>query len=321
MTSLGVLLFVGAYVGWNIGANDAGNCVGTAVGSGLLTYRRAAVLVAVCAVLGAMLQGDRVMETVGTGIVSESLSVPGIVIALLCSGLFVTVSTLLGLPVSTSQVIVGGVAGVGLAVGAEVNTQTILSIVQVWVICPILTGVMGMGIYGISKRLLQRTTRGFWQRVPRVLLILSGAYLAFSLGANHVGTAMGPLTNVDLSISGWTLRLLGGVAMAVGTMTFGHRVTRTVGGGITRLDPLSAASAQLAAGLAVHFFSLYGIPVSTSQAVVGAVLGVGLLQGVSTVRGRTLLGIAGGWVVTPMAAGLIAFALYHVSATAFSRWL
>jgi len=240
MSNLILLLLAGFYVGWNIGANDAGNCIGTAVGSGLLSYRRAAILVSVFAVLGAILQGGKVMETVGKGIVEADLGVIAIVIALLCSGLFVTVATLLRLPVSTSQVIVGGIAGVGLAVGAELNFGTIVSIAEVWVVCPILTALMAMGIFGASKALLRRfASNGFWQRLPQVLLILSACYLAFSLGANHVGTAMGPITNLGLGISTLWISVLGGFAMATGTLTFGHRVTQTVGGGITPLKPLS----------------------------------------------------------------------------------
>jgi inorganic phosphate transporter, PiT family len=313
MTTLIPLLLAGFYVGWNIGANDAGNCIGTAVGSGLLSYKRAAILVSVFAVLGAILQGGHVMETVGKGIVTTELSVTAVVIALLCSGLFVTVATLLRLPVSTSQVIVGGIAGVGLAVGADLNLGTIVSIAQVWVICPILTGLIAICIYWVSKKVLGRFSQdSFWQRAPHALLILSACYLAFSLGANHVGTAMGPITNLGLSISTLWISVLGGFAMATGTLTFGHRVTQTVGGGITSLDPVSAYSAQMSAALAVHFFSLYGIPVSTSQAVIGALIGVGILQGVKTVRAKKLAGIAAGWVATPTAAGLFSFALYRL---------
>jgi inorganic phosphate transporter, PiT family len=123
---------------------------------------------------------------------------------------------------------------------------------------------------------------------------------------------MGPITNLGLSISTLWISVLGGFAMASGTLTFGHRVTQTVGGGITQLDPTSAYSAQMAAALAVHFFSLYGIPVSTSQAVVGAIIGVGILQGVKTVRAKKLAGIAAGWVATPTAAGLFSFVLYRL---------
>ena len=313
MTALIPLLLAGAYVGWNIGANDAGNCVGTAVGSGLLSYRRAALLVSAFAVLGAILQGGNVMETVGKGIVSAELTVTAVVIALLCSGAFVTVATLLRLPVSTSQVIVGGIAGVGLAVGADLNTKTIISIVEVWVLCPILTALIAIGIYWVSRAVLRQfSSDSFWQRLPQALLILSACYLAFSLGANHVGTAMGPITNLNLEIPILWISVLGGFAMASGTITFGHRVTQTVGRGIAPLDPVSAFSAQLAAALAVHFFSLYGIPVSTSQAVVGAVIGVGILQGIRTVQKKKLFGIAAGWVATPTAAGLFSFGLYRL---------
>ncbi|GAF82197.1 unnamed protein product [marine sediment metagenome] len=313
MSSLVPLLLAGFYVGWNIGANDAGNCIGTTVGSGLLRYRSAMILVSIFAVLGALLQGGKVMETLGTGIVSTELTVTAVVIALLCSGVFVTVATLFRLPVSTSQVIVGGIAGVGLAVGADLNVGKVISIVEIWVICPILTAIIAIGIYWVSKTLLRRSSsNSFWQRVPHALLILSACYLAFSLGANHVGTAMGPITNLGLNISTLWISVLGGFAMASGTLTFGHRVTQTVGGGIAPLDPVSAYSAQLAAALAVHFFTLYGIPVSTSQAVVGAIIGVGILQGVRTVRKKKLVGIAAGWVAAPTAAGLFSFALYRV---------
>jgi len=313
MSNLIPLLLAGFYVGWNIGANDAGNCIGTAVGSGLLSYRRAALLVSVFAVLGAILQGGHVMKTVGKGIVTTELSVTAVVIALLCSGVFVTVATLFRLPVSTSQVIVGGIAGVGLAIGADLDFGTIVSIAEVWVICPILTGLIAICIYWVSKKVLGRFSRdSFWQRLPNVLLILSACYLAFSLGANHVGTAMGPITSLGLSISTLWISVLGGFAMASGTLTFGHRVTQTVAGGITALDPTSAYSAQISAALAVHFFSIYGIPVSTSQAVVGAIIGVGILQGVKTVRAKKLASIAAGWVATPTAAGLFSFILYRV---------
>jgi len=313
MSSLVPLLLAGFFVGWNIGANDAGNCIGTAVGSGLLRYRSAMILVSVFAVLGAILQGGKVMETLGTGIVSTELTVTAVIIALLCSGVFVTVATLFRLPVSTSQVIVGGIAGVGLAVGADLNVGTIISIVEIWVICPILTAIIAIGIYWVSKTVLRRISdNSFWQRLPHALLILSACYLAFSLGANHVGTAMGPITNLNLGISTLWISILGGFAMASGTMTFGHRVTQTVGRGIAPLDPVSAYSAQLAAALAVHFFTLYGIPVSTSQAVVGAIIGVGILQGVRTVQKKKLFGIAAGWAATPTAAGLFSFALYRI---------
>jgi len=305
------LLLAGAYVGWNIGANDAGNCVGTTVGSGLLSYRRAIILVSVFAVLGAALQGGSVMKTIGKGIVTSELSTIGILAALICSGIFVTIATFFRAPVSTSQAIVGGVAGVGLAAGAGVNLSTIGRIAQVWVVCPILTGLLAFVIYWLARTILRQLREdSMWQRVPGLLLVVSACYVSFAMGANNVGNAMGPIANLGFQAS-W-LGLFGGIALAIGVLTFGRRVTETVGGGITQLDTVSAFSAQMAAALAIHFFSIVGLPVSTSQAVVGAVIGVGILHGVRTVRARKIAGIAVGWVATPTAAGVFAFGVYKL---------
>ena len=313
MIGLIPLFLAGAYVGWNIGANDAGNCVGTTVGSGLLGYRRAVLLVAGFALLGALLQGGEVMSTVGKGIATSELPSLAVFTAMLSAGIFVTVATLLRIPVSTSQAIVGGVAGVGLAVGADLDASALVRIAEVWVVCPILVGILAVVIYLVSRSLLRRVGRhSVWQRLPSALLILSACYISFSLGANHVGTAMGPITNLEIDPK-W-LSLLGGAALAVGVLTFGRRVTQTVGSGITPLDTVSAFSAQTAAALAVHFFSILGIPVSTSQSIVGAVIGVGILHGVRTVRVRRIGGIAVGWVATPTAAGLFSYGLYRLLA-------
>jgi len=312
------LFLAGAYVGWNIGANDAGNCIGTSVGSGLISYRRAVLLVSVSAVAGALLQGGSVMETIGKGIVTSDLSSLAILAAMISAGLFVTAATLLRLPVSTSQAIVGGIAGVGFASGAEVDLMKVAQIAEVWIVCPILVGLMAVAIYLGSIFILRRLRENsLWQRLPSALLILSACYISFSLGANHVGTAMGPITNLGVQPS-W-LTLLGGLAVAAGAMTFGSRVTQTVGSGITPLGPVSAYSAQIAAALAVHFFSIVGIPVSTSQAVVGAVVGVGLVHGLRTVKKRRIGGIAIGWVATPTAAGLFSFCLYRILTLALGR--
>lgn len=315
MISLIPLLVVGAYVGWNIGANDAGNCIGTSVGSGLLGYRRAILLVSFFVVVGALLQGGYVMKTIGKGIVTSELPRVAIIAALISSGLFVTLATFLRIPVSTSQAIVGGVAGAGLASGADMNLAKIGTIAQVWVICPFLTGILAFLIYGAIRLVLRRAgPASFWQKAPNALLVLSACYVAFSLGANDVGNAMGPIANAGVDPR-W-LGLLGGLSLAAGALMFGHRVTETIGSGITRLDTMSAASAQLAAALAVHFFSILGIPVSTSQSIVGAVIGVGLIHGYRTVRARKILEIAGGWVVTPTAAAAFSFALVQIL-----RWM
>jgi len=118
-----ILLGTGAYVGWNIGANDTANCVGTTVGCGLISYKRAVILVSVFVIFGAMMDGGHVMKTVGKGIITGPLDYLSIFVALLCSGFFVTLATFYRIPTSTSQAIVGGVLGIGLVKGAKSNSK------------------------------------------------------------------------------------------------------------------------------------------------------------------------------------------------------
>jgi PiT family inorganic phosphate transporter len=169
------LLAAAFYVGWNIGANDAANCIGTTVGAAVLPVRSAALVMAVFVVLGGAFQGQNVMETVGKGIVITDpvvyaatngadppsaikdyfpdgrLPDQAILIALVSAGLFVTLATYSRFPVSTSQAIVGGVAGVG--VGAShfdfsfLQTTVLLRIAGSWIISPILAMLLAFGLY------------------------------------------------------------------------------------------------------------------------------------------------------------------------------
>ncbi len=306
-----VLFLASLYLGWNIGANDSANCAGTSVGSGLISYRRATILVAIFALFGALVGSRQVVETVGTGIVAQELPLRAILVAMASGGLCVTMATFFRLPVSTSQAMVGGMAGIGLAVGAEVNFSLVAGIVEVWVLCPILAAIFSFLLYylfALPLRLIRRI--GFLDRVLGWLIVASTGYAAFSLGANNIGNAVGPLANLGLR-SPW-ITLLGGLALAIGSLTYSRGVTETVAHGIVPLDPLSAFTAQTSIALVTHLFAIVGVPVSTSQIIVGALIGIGLVKGVKTVSREQLTMIGIGWVTTPAAAGLIAFGLYQL---------
>jgi len=303
-------LLGGMYVGWNIGANDTANCMGTSVGSGLIPYKKAVLLVAVFVIIGASLQGHYVMKTIGKGIVTERLSNLAVIIALLSAGGFVTLATYLKLPVSTSQAIVGGITGVGFGFGANVDLTKLASIVGCWVISPILTISMSYALcylLALPTRWIKRIR--VWERVIGIFLICTICYLAYSLGANHAGNAMGPIANLGMIDTRW-LVIGGGLSIAFGALTYGRRVSETVGKSITLLHPISACAAQLSAAIAIHLFSVLGIPVSTSQAIVGAVIGVGLVKGIRTVNKKMVARIVIGWIATPTVVGLVSFSLY-----------
>jgi PiT family inorganic phosphate transporter len=301
----------GAYVGWNIGANDTANCVGTTVGCGLLPFKKAVILVSVFAILGAMLQGQYVMETIGKGIVKTDLNYTAVCVALICSGFFVTLATFFRIPTSTSQAIVGGVVGIGLAVGAEVDFSKFLIIAESWIICPVLVMVLAYGLMHAVIQILRRfeTSSVLFQQAFGWLAIVSACYVAYSMGANNAGNAVGPIANLGI-IHPQLLLLIGGLSIAAGAITYGRKVADTVGKGITPLDIPGAFVAQISSAFGMHLFSMLGIPVSTSSAIVGAVVGVGLVKGARAISKRTIVTILTGWVLTPLLAATSAFILY-----------
>ncbi len=306
------LLGAGAYVGWNIGANDTANCVGTTVGCGLLSYKRAVILVGVFVIAGALINGDHVMKTIGKGIISQQLDYLAIFVALLCSGFFVTLATFYRIPTSTSQAIVGGVLGIGLAMGAEIQYSKLIIIAESWILCPILVMGLAFGLYFLLTKFIRRLKIGalLLQNIFGWLAIMSACYVSYSMGANNAGNAVGPIANLGI-VHPQILLAIGGVSIAIGAITYGKKVADTVGKGITPLDIPGAFIAQMSSAFGMHLFSLLGIPVSTSSAIVGAVVGVGLVRGAKSISKKTILTILAGWVLTPTLAATTAFLLYR----------
>ena len=306
------LLGAALYVGWNIGANDTANCIGTIVGCGLLSFRKAALMTAVFVVIGAVLQGKQVSHTIGKEIVHADLDALAITVALVCSGTFVTLATFLRVPTSTSQAVVGGLMGIGMAMRADLNHAKLVDIALSWVMCPFLVMLLAFAAahtfaFGIrhlaGKGILMQQLLGY-------LAIGSAAYLAYAMGANNAGNAIGPLIQLErfhLDL----LLFLGGLAIAAGGLTYGMKVAETIGKGITPLNIPGAFAAQMSAALGMHFFSLIGVPVSTSSAIVGAVVGVGLTKGTKAIRPKTLMVITCGWIMTPALAASASFGVYH----------
>ena len=308
-----LILGAGAYVGWNIGANDTANCVGTAVGCGLISFRNAVIIVSIFALLGALLQGQNVMHTIGKGIVKADLNITAVVVALVCSGFFVTLATFFRIPTSTSQAIVGGVAGIGLAIGAPIDHHKLIAIAESWILCPILVMVLAFVLMHVINFILRRfRSRSLLvQHAMGRLAILSACYVAYSMGANNAGNAVGPIANLGV-FHPKLLLLVGGLSIAVGAATYGKKVAYTVGSGITPLDIPAAFIAQISAAFGMHFFSMLGIPVSTSSAIVGAVVGVGLLKGFKAIRAKMVLTILIGWLLTPTLAAAAAYLFYKM---------
>ncbi|CAI1492794.1 putative low-affinity inorganic phosphate transporter [Thermococcus nautili] len=303
------IIAVAFYIAWNIGSNDSANAMGTAVGSGILSFRQATLTIAIFVVLGAYLKGYKVMKTVGEGIVPEGfLTMEMALIALLAAGIWVTVATVKGLPVSTTQAIVGGVIGVGLAMNAPVNWSTLGKIAAAWVISPILSGILAMVLYKFYSRVISGIKSvSTIEALYKALAILGGSYMAFNFGTNEVANASGPIVGAGF-MEPKTAGILVAISLAIGSLTFSYAVMHTVGKKITALGPISAFAAQFGSAISVSLANFLGLPVSSSQSIVGGVVGVGLLAG-QGVEKRVIKDILFGWVATPLTAIGISFAL------------
>ncbi|MFQ3199169.1 MAG: PiT family inorganic phosphate transporter [Paraglaciecola sp.] len=154
------------------------------------------------------------------------------------------------------------------------------------------------------------------EKVFAVLMVVTACCMAFAHGSNDVANAIGPLAAVVSIVSSggeiakqaaltWWILPLGGLGIVAGLALFGHRVIKTIGNGITHLTPSRGFAAELAAACTVVIASGTGLPISTTQTLVGAVLGVGMARGIAAINMNVVRNIVVSWVITlPAGAGL-----------------
>lgn len=309
-------LLSGAFLGWSLGTNDAANVFGTAVASRMLRFGTAAVLASVFVILGALIGGQEGMDTYAKLSGLSSLNTAFIVS--MAAALTVTLMSTWSLPVSTSQAVVGALVVIGL-VQNNLDTSSLTKVVLCWIGTPIGAALITVVLYVIIGKLVNLLFPSLfmYDRSLRVALMIAGSYGAYALGANNVANVTGPFYASGLlgfapgsSGAFYATALIGSVSIALGIITFSKKVMMTVGKNLVRLDAFTAFIAILSEAVTVHIYSIVGVPVSTSQAIVGAVLGVGLLKGVQTINKRVLWRILFGWMGTPTISGGVAFAMF-----------
>jgi PiT family inorganic phosphate transporter len=243
--------------------------------------------------------------------------------------------TKLGLPVSTSQAIIGSIIGWNLFSDSYTDISSLLKILSTWIICPLLSAVIAAFLFSVAKIFVRKMGIGLirFDGYTRLALILAGAFGAYSLGANNIANVMGVFVPVapfpdmlfgqGFSISSaQQLFLVGGLAIAVGVFTYSKRVMMTVGSELMRLTPLAAWVAVMSHSIVLFLFAserleqllakmslptIPLVPVSSSQAVVGAVIGIGMLQGGREIQWPRVYSIVKGWVITPLISCLLCF--------------
>jgi PiT family inorganic phosphate transporter len=335
-----MLFFIssGLFLGWSLGANDAANIFGSAVGSRMLSFRKAAIIASVFVIIGAVFQGEGASHTLGRLGAVDALG--GSFTVALAAALTVYGMTRASVPVSTTQAIVGAIIGWNLFTHSPTDPGSLTTIVTTWVTGPLIGAGFSIMLYLLLRK-IKRSARVHMIRYEswiRTGLIIVGAFGSYSLGANNIANVMGvfvpaidlPPVKIGFIVlnSGQQLFLLGGIAIAAGIITYSSRVMKTVGNNLMEISSDAALVVVLAHSLVLFIFSSTAlsdfivsiglppiplVPVSSSQVIVGAIMGIGLLKGARNIKFRTLKGIIAGWVITPLVACIISFvALFFV---------
>ncbi len=299
----------GVFLGWSLGANDSANIFGTGYATGIVKYRTAIWLTAIFVMIGAVLEGPKCMDIVSD---LSRLTATDAFYCALAGAITMTVLTVLAIPASCSQAIIGALIGAGILIGSA-DFSKLYKIVACWVFTPICASFAAYSLhrvlgYVIDKTIISLTRRSLLYSAG---IIVVGCYGAYTLGANNVANVTGIYVGSGV-LSAEVAALIGGLSIALGVLTYSRKVMETVGKGIVPLDPFAALIAVLAEALTLHLFTQIGVPVSSSQAIVGAVVGIGLVGDVQTVSVKMLAKIGIGWIMTPVSGGVLAYLFIRV---------
>jgi PiT family inorganic phosphate transporter len=314
------------------GFHDAANSIATVVSTRVLTPRMAVIWAAFFNFVAFLVFQTAVANTVGKivdpSVVSEAVIFAGLVGAIAWNFL----TWWLGLPTSSSHALIGGFAGAGVAkagfgvLDASSLEKTILFIP----LSPLLGMSLGFLLMLASMWIFRRSSPARVDGLFRRLQLLSAAAFSLGHGGNDAQKTMGIIAallvgagylqlepNGDLPVPLWVV-LSAHAAIALGTLSGGWRIVKTLGQRITDLKPVGGFSAETAAACSLYLATFLGIPVSTTHTITGAIVGVGATRRLSAVRWGVARRIVWAWILTIPAAAAIAAVAYAITVSAFA---
>ncbi len=306
------------------GFHDAANAIATSVSTRALTPRIALGMAAVANLFGAFF-GTKVAATIGKGIIDAPSGTEGLFLvgaALVGAIGWNMLTWWYGLPSSSSQALIGGLAGAALAAGATVKWGGILDkIVIPMVISPIAGIILGYLVMALLLWSFRHATPGKVSRGFRYAQSGSAAAMAFGHGLQDAAKTAGVVV-LALTVGGyhsgdsipiWVL-VLSAIVISLGTYAGGWRIMRTLGRKIIHLDPPQGFAAESTAASILYIAGLsFGAPISTTHTITSSIMGVGATKRLSAVRWGVAKSIVGAWIFTFPGAGLAAALAYVVT--------
>ncbi len=324
-----IIIIVALIFDYTNGFHDAANSIATVVSTRVLTPGKAVLMAAFFNFIAAFGFDTHVASTIGKGLIDVSLIDNYVVLAGLIGAIIWNIITwYLGLPTSSSHALVGGYggaavakAGFGVLLWAKWPSgwPGTLSFI---ILAPLMGMILGMTLMIAVSWIFKNFAPGRVDKLFRVLQILSASLYSFSHGLNDAQKTMGIMMAAlivggyyakDAGVPLWVI-LSAHAAIALGTLSGGWRIVKTMGSKITKLRPVGGFCAETGGGITIIIASVIGVPVSTTHTITGAIVGVGSTKRLSSVRWGVAGKIVWAWILTiPMAATIAAISYLIIS--------
>jgi PiT family inorganic phosphate transporter len=303
------------------GFHDAANTVATIVTTGVLTPKQAVVWAAFFNFIAFMVFNLSVAATIGAGLIVPGIIDPAVIFAALIGAIFWNLVTwYYGLPSSSSHALVGGLAGAAIAKGGFVALKLsgFITVLTGIVVSPLLGLIISFFLASALRRCTKNCNQTKLIKPFKITQLASSALLGLTHGGNDAQKTMGIIAGLLFSASllgdtfyvpFWVIISCQAV-ISLGTLAGGWRVVHTMGTQITELNPMRGSAAEAGAASIIFIATQYGIPVSTTQTVTGAIAGVGLTNGSSGTHWPILRRIFCSWLLTVPAAAAVASAIH-----------
>ena len=314
------LILVALFFDYINGFHDAANSIATVVSTRVLSPGKAVIWAAFFNFVAAFTFGTAVAKTVGSGMIDIKIVTFAVILGGLIGAIVWDLITwYVGLPTSSSHALVGGYAGAAVAkagFAAIIPAGWRLTIIFI-VLSPFIGLVFGLGLMIAIHWVFRWTPPSRVDRWFRRLQLLSAAFFSLNHGANDAQKTMGIIAGVlfaagyiqSFYIPFWVV-LTAHAAIGLGTLAGGWRIIHTMGSKITKLQPVGGFAAETGAAFALLIATQAGVPVSTTHAITGSIVGVGSVRRLSAVRWGVAGRIVWAWLLTIPAAFLIAAATY-----------
>jgi PiT family inorganic phosphate transporter len=304
------------------GFHDAANSIATVVSTRVLSPQKAVLWAAFFNFVAAFVLGTRVAKTIGSGMIDISVVTQEVILAGLIGAIVWNLITwYYGLPVSSSHALIGGYAGAAVAkagVKAIVFSGWTKTLVFI-VLAPLIGATLGFFLMVAVTWIFRRWRPSKLDHLFRRLQLLSAGLYSLGHGGNDAQKTMGIITGL-LVASGYLKKfdvpiwvvLISHAAIALGTMFGGWRIVKTMGTKITKLQPFGGFCAETAGAITLVGATLFGIPVSTTHTITGAIIGVGATRRLSAVKWGVAGRIIWAWVITIPIAAAVSWVSYHL---------